>query len=258
MPQTLAQAWGRQLAGVLMLWDHSIAEVDAAAATELAAAPGPDAAPLAAVARAAVPVRGNWKRNKQPYAATTTSSSPIPVAWGNLALGTKGIPVWLSWLQLFGLIDWTLGWMRRVFLAQSWGRRVAGWTMLWDHSVLEAAAAAAAPPGARLAASERWAQLAETNAAAAELAARRNPDAEPLAAVTAGELELAKKAATHAANPDAAPLAVVARAAATLARAATRITVTNTSQHQPSYFHPLRRGRFYIRFATFHPSIANT
>ncbi|KAK8109157.1 hypothetical protein PG984_014958 [Apiospora sp. TS-2023a] len=105
--------------------------------------------------------------------STTTTTTPTPAPAPNTpaaaTLARAAVPggdleLAKQALQMFGLIDWTLGWTRQL----------ADWLMLWGHSVLEA-----------------------TAAAAAELAA--------------------------------VPLA------------ATRITVTNASQHQPSYFHPRRR-----------------
>ncbi|KAK8109158.1 hypothetical protein PG984_014959 [Apiospora sp. TS-2023a] len=128
-----------------------------------------------------------------------TSSSPIPITWGELGLGAKGatgIPVWVSWLQVFGLIDWALGWLRRVFLATKLGRRFAGWTLLWDHAVLEAAAAAAADPASRVRCAEAFAASARSAADAANMVVVACPAAAPFAAVAAAASDLAAAAAT--------------------------------------------------------------
>ncbi|KAK8131789.1 hypothetical protein PG984_008227 [Apiospora sp. TS-2023a] len=44
--------------------------------------------------------------------AAAATSSPIAITWGGLGLGAtgaNGIPMWVSWLQVFGLVDWALG-----------------------------------------------------------------------------------------------------------------------------------------------------
>ena len=46
----------------------------------------------------------------------------------------------MSWLQGFGLVDWALGWVRRLFLAFAPARAVARALMLWDLATIDAAA----------------------------------------------------------------------------------------------------------------------
>ncbi|KAK8057195.1 hypothetical protein PG996_011132 [Apiospora saccharicola] len=90
-------------------------------------------------------------------------------------VGATGIPVPLTWLQFFGLVDWFLAWLKRILLASKKTRAFASALRLWDQALIDAIAAAN-PDAAPLAAVAR---------AAATLARAAVPD---------GDLELAKQA----------------------------------------------------------------
>ncbi|KAK7960469.1 hypothetical protein PG988_011683 [Apiospora saccharicola] len=97
-----------------------------------------------------------------------------------MATGATGIPVIISWLQAFGLMDWGLGFLRRWCLASRKFRAFARAVRLWEQAEIDAAGAVENAAEAQTRANE-FAACAEETASLAEEIAETCPAAGPFA-----------------------------------------------------------------------------